>query len=90
MAKWNSAEAQFFIERLNTDKIASFFSKIKCLDTDRITESDINNLNAEKSSILLNAAKEAGFIKDIKIIPPKKTCILKTKSVQRPWFDNKC
>ena len=25
MAKWNSAEAQFFIERLNTDKIASFF-----------------------------------------------------------------
>ena len=30
IAKWNSAEAQFFIECLNTGKIASFLSKIKC------------------------------------------------------------
>ena len=58
------------------------------LDTDQITESHINNLNAECSSGLLDAANEAGFIKDIKISPPKETYILKTKSVQRPWFNN--
>ena len=42
------------------------------LDADQITESHINNLNAECSSVLLDAAKEAGFIKDIKISPQRK------------------
>ena len=42
------------------------------LDTDQITESDVINLNAECSSILLDAAKEAGFIKDIKLVLQRK------------------
>ena len=77
------------MEGLNTDKIASLLRKINMLVIDQVAPSDINDLNAEYSSILIDAAKEAGFtcIKDIKPSPLKKNCKLNTKLVQRPWFN---
>ena len=74
------------MEGLNTDIIASLLHKINMLDVDQVAPSDINNLNAECSSILIDAAKEPGFIKDIKPSPLKKNCKLNTN----PWFNNKC
>ena len=85
MAKWNNAEAESFVEHLNTDKIASFLHKIDALDIDQVAACGINDLNAECSSILINAAREVGFIKDVELQPPKKNCKLNTRPVQRPW-----
>lgn len=65
-AKWNNAESKIFIERLNSDKIASLISKIDALSNDQVVVYDINNLNAECSSILIDAANDAGFIKKYK------------------------
>ena len=90
MAKWNNAEAESFVEHLNTDKIASFSHKIDVLDIDQVAACDINDLNAECSSILIGAAREVGFIKDVELQPPKKNCKLNTRPVQRPWFNNEC
>ena len=90
MAKWNNAEAESFVEHLNTDKIASFLHKIDVLDIDQVAACDINDLNAECSSILIGAAREVGFIKDVELQPPKKNCKLNTRPVQRPWFNNEC
>ena len=81
IAKWNSAEAQFFVEHLNMDKITSLSDRIDALDIDQITAADINNLNAECSSMLTEAANEAGFLKDIKIKPTKMIRSLKSKPV---------
>ena len=64
MAKWNSAEAQYFIERLNTDEIASFLRKINVLDIDQVAASDINDRKCRMFFHLIDAAKEAGFIKE--------------------------
>ena len=61
-AKWNNAEAQIFVENLNSDKIASLISKIDALSSDQAVANDINNLNTECSSILIDAANGAGFI----------------------------
>ena len=72
MAKWNNAEAESFVEHLNTDKIDSFLHKIDVLDIDQVAACDINDLNAECSSILIGAAREVGFIKDVELQPPKK------------------
>ena len=84
MAKWNNAEAESFVEHLNTDKIASFLHKIDVLYIDQVAACDINDLNAECSSILIGAAREVGFIKDVELQPPKKNCKLNTRPVQRP------
>ena len=90
MAKWNNAEAESFVEHLNTDKIATFLHKIDVLDIDQVAACDINELNAECSSNLIGAAREVGFIKDEELQPPKKNCKLNTRPVQRPWFNNEC
>ena len=90
MAKWNNAEAESFVEHLNTDKIASFLHKIDVLDIDQVAACEINDLNAECSSILIGAARDVGFIKDEELQPPKKNCKLNTRPVQRPWFNNEC
>ena len=90
IAKWNSAEAQIFVEHLNMDKITLLSDRIDALDIYKITAVDINNLNAKCSSILTEAANEAGFLKDIKLQPTKIIRSLKSKPVQRPWFNNEC
>ena len=43
------------------------------LDIDQVATCDINDLNAECSSILIGAAREVGFITDVELQPPKKT-----------------
>ena len=50
----------------------------------------INELTSECSSILTEAAKEIGCIKEIKIGPPNPKINSKTKPVKQPWFDNEC
>ena len=60
------------------------------LDIDQVAACDINDLNAECSSILIGAARKVGFIKDVELQPPKKNCKLNTRPVQRPWFNNEC
>ena len=89
-AKWNNAEAQIFVENLNSDKIASLISKIDALSSDQAVANDINNLNTEYLSILIDAANGAGFIKEVKVYPPRNNHKVSTKPVQRPWFNNEC
>ena len=39
---------------------------------------------------MIDAANDAGFIKDIKHSPLKSNCKQNTKPVRRPWFNNEC
>ena len=72
-AKWNNAEAHIFVERLN-----SFVSKVDALSNDQESARDINTLTAECSSIVMDAANEAEFIKESKLRPFKHNINLNT------------
>ena len=47
-------------------------------------------LTSESSSILIDAAKHTGFIKEIKTKPFKAKSSIKHKPIKRPWFNNDC
>ena len=78
------------MQRLNSDKIASFESKVDVLSNEQVSALDINTLTAVCSSILIDAANEAGFIKESKRRPFKRNINLNTKPVKCPWFNNEC
>ena len=62
---WNSAESASFVQSLDTIKIASFIEKIDALNTEQVSTKAIEELNSECSSILIDAANDTGFIKQI-------------------------
>ena len=53
--------------------------KIDALSSDQTVANDINNLNTECSSILIDAANGAGFIKEVKVYPPRNNYKVSTK-----------
>ena len=59
---WNSAESVSFVQSLD---IASFIEKIDVLNTQQVSTSAIEELTSECSSILIDAANDTGFIKQI-------------------------
>ena len=63
---WNSAESAWFVQGLDTNKIASFIDKIDALNTKQVSVKAIEELTSECLSILIDSAKDTGLIKQIK------------------------
>ena len=64
--KWNSVESASFIGLLNGNTIDSFIRKIDAVNTNEQPPTQvINELTSKCSSILTEAAKEIGCIKEI-------------------------
>ena len=90
-AKWNAVDSASCVGLLNGNKIDSFIRTIDALNTkEQLSTQVINELTSECSSLLTEAAKEIGCIKEIKIGPPNSKTSSKTKPVKQPWFDNEC
>ena len=87
---WDRAESASFIQGLDTNKNASFIDKIEALNADQVSVKAIEELTSECSSILIGAAKDTGFIKQIKTKSTKVKTSLKHKPIKRPWFNNEC
>ena len=50
----------------------------------------IEELTSECSSILIDAANDTGFIKQIQRKSSKVKTSIKHKPIKRPWFNNEC
>ena len=55
------------MQRLNSDKIASFVSKVDVLSNEQVFARDINTLTAECSSILTDAEMKQDLLKNLNL-----------------------